>query len=158
MPFQKEALHNEDNFRDFARESDRFHDALAELTDEVYHVLLGDVAFLQKFNLLCADYIEISGFGNEFKTRRGTLKRVAIPVWARSAIFYRDKGEYRACKRRLAALINCFETERYDHIVPLVRFGVNDVTNNQQLFEPYYLKKSAKEEPVSQLYQRAIPS
>jgi hypothetical protein len=119
VPFPEEALQDEDSFWDFARESARFHDALDELTDEVFHVLFGDVAFLQKFNRLCANYIEMAGFGDELKTRRGTLKRVAIPVWDRRAIFYRDRGECRACKRSLAALINHLETERYDHVVPL---------------------------------------
>jgi len=154
----EEALRDEDSFWDFANESARFQDALDELTDEVFHVLFGDVGFLQKFNRLCAGYIHMSGFGEELKTRRGTLKRVAIPVWARRAIFYRDRGECRACKRSLAGLINRLETERYDHIVPLAGFGANDVTNLQLLCELCNLKKSAAEEPVSRLYQRAIAS
>jgi hypothetical protein len=157
VPFPEEALQDEESFWDFAGESTRFQDALDELTDEVFHVLFGDVAFLQKFNRLCANYFEMSGFGDELKTRRGTLKRVAIPVWARRAIFYRDKGECRACKRSLAALINRLETERYDHVVPLARFGANDVTNLQLLGEPCNIRKSAAEEPVSRLYQRAVP-
>ena len=136
---------------------DRYHDALGELTVEVFHVLFNDVGFLQAFNQLCADYIELSdGFGDELKTRRGCLKRVRIPKWARRAIFHRDKGECRACKRSLAAVINRLETERYDHIVPLARFGANDVTNLQLLCEPCNLAKSAGKEPVSHLYQRAF--
>lgn len=150
------ALESEDIFWQFTSESDRFHDALDELTDEVFHILFNDVGFLQKFNQLCANYIESSGFGEEFKTRRGTLKRVSLPVWTRRAIFYRDKGECRSCKRSLAALINQLETERYDHIVPLARFGANDITNLQLLCEPCNLKKSAANLPVSTLYQRAI--
>lgn len=150
------ALENEDTFWNFTSESDRFYDALDELTDEVFHVLFNDIGFLQNFNKLCASYIDCSGFGEERKTRRGTLKRVPIPVWARRAIFFRDKGECRSCKRSLAALINQLETERYDHIVPLARFGTNDVTNLQLLCEPCNLKKSAADKPVSNLYQRAI--
>jgi hypothetical protein len=149
-------LEDEDAFWTFMSESDRFHDAVDELTDEVFHVLFNDVGFLQKFNQLCADFIGLSGFGEETKTRSGTLKRVAIPIWARRAIFYRDKGECRCCKRSLAALINQLETERYDHIVPLALFGANDVTNLQLLCEPCNLEKSAGNIPVSKLYQRAI--
>ncbi len=130
------SLESEDAFGSFTSESDRFHDALDELTDEVFHVLFNDVGFLQNFNLLCAGYIDGSGFGEEWKTRNGTLKRVPIPVWARRATFHRDKGECRICKRSLAALINRLETERYDHIVPLAQFGANDVTNLQLLCEP----------------------
>lgn len=150
------ALESEDSFWTFVSESSRFHDAVDEMTDEVFHVLFNDVRFLQRFNHLCAGYIENSGFGEDLKTRRGTLKRVAIPVWARRAIFYRDKGECRACKRSLAAVINQLETERYDHIVPLARFGANDVTNLQLLCEPCNLKKSGGTVPVSTLYQHAL--
>ncbi|WP_371824720.1 HNH endonuclease [Paracoccus sp. MA] len=52
--------------------------------------------------------------------------------------------------------MNQIETERYDHIVPLARFGANDITNIQLLCEPCNLKKSAKDVSVSPLYPRAI--
>ena len=52
-------------------------------------------------------------------------------------------------------MISRLETERYDHIVPLARFGANDVTNLQLLCEPCNLAKSAENEPVSRRYQRA---
>ncbi|GGJ56556.1 hypothetical protein CDQ92_10975 [Sphingopyxis bauzanensis] len=156
VEYPESALEDEESFWSFVAESDRFHEAIDELVDEVFHVLFNDVGFLQKFNRLCAGYIEYSGFGEKNKTRSGTLKRAKIPIWARRAIFYRDKGECRSCKRSLAALINQLETERYDHIVPLARFGANDVTNLQLLCEPCNLKKSAGNVPVSPLYQRAI--
>jgi hypothetical protein len=149
-------IDDEDAFADFALESDQFHDALDEITEEIFHVLFNDVGFLLEFNRLCADYIEFSGFGKTFTTRAGTLRRVAIPIWVRRGIFHRDKGECRSCKRSLAALINRLDTERYDHIVPLKRFGANDITNLQLLCESCNSKKSAKEFPVSKLYQRAI--
>jgi HNH endonuclease len=152
------ALADAEAFWDFVSESDAFHAAMDELADEVFHVLFNDVGFLHRFNRLCADYIENSGFGENLKTARGTLKRVRIPVWARRAVFYRDKGECRSCKRSLAALINQLETERYDHIVPLACFGPNDLTNLQLLCEPCNLKKAASELPVSNLYLRAIAS
>lgn len=151
-----ETLDDEDTFADFISECDRFHDAIDEITDEVFHILFNDVEFLQKFNDLCADYIEGSGFGQEFTTRSGTLKRAPIPKWVRRAIFYRDKGECRSCKRSLTAIITRLDTERYDHIVPLARYGANDLTNLQLLCEPCNTKKAAKPLPVSQLYQRAI--
>ncbi|WP_448191760.1 HNH endonuclease [Azospirillum sp. sgz301742] len=150
------AFKDEDLFWAWVSESARFHEAVDELTDEIFHVLFNDVGFLQAFNELCASHIEDSGFGEELKTRAGTLKRVRIPKWARRAIFHRDKGECRACKRSLAAMINQLESERYDHIVPLAQFGANDVTNLQLLCEPCNLKKAAEREPVSKFYQRAI--
>ena len=156
VPCPQSALENEDAFWLWVSESDRFHDAVDELTDEVFHVLFNDVGFLQAFNDLCARHIEGSGFGEELQTRAGTLKRVHIPVWARRAVFHRDKGECRSCKKNLMAVINQLETERYDHIVPLAKFGANDVTNLQLLCEDCNLKKSGEHAPVSKLYQRAI--
>jgi hypothetical protein len=158
VPCPADALTDQDTFSAFMGESERLHNALDEITDEVFHVLFGDVAFLQAFNRLCAGYIEQSGFGAQYLTRGGTLKRVAIPVWAKRAIFHRDKGECRACKRSLAAIINRLDTERYDHIVPLASYGANDVTNLQLLCEPCNLRKAADDSPVSRMYQRAFPT
>ncbi|WP_157678528.1 HNH endonuclease signature motif containing protein [Mesorhizobium sp. WSM1497] len=151
------SLEDADTFSAFTAESDRFHDAIDEITDEVFHILFNDVGFLQSFNKLCADYIEYAACGEALTTRAGRLKRTAIPVWARLAIFHRDKGECRTCKKSLAAIINQLDTERYDHIVALARFGANDVTNLQLLCEPCNLVKSAGDVPVSRLYQKAIP-
>jgi hypothetical protein len=156
VPFTGAHLQDEDSFYEFTSESERYHDALEELTDEVFHVLFNDVSYLQRFNHLCANYIEGSAFGFEQRTRHGRLKRVTIPMWARRAIFHRDKGECRQCKRSLAAMVNQIETERYDHIIPLAMFGANDVTNLQLLCEPCNQKKSASLVPVSRLYPRAI--
>ncbi len=127
VPFNAKNLSDEDDFYTFVSESDAYHIAMDDLVDEVFHVFFNDIRFLQSFNELCAGYIDGAGFGQEFMTEAGTLKRVPIPAWARRAIFHRDKGECRECKRSLAMVINRLETERYDHIVPLARFGVNDV-------------------------------
>ncbi|KQZ55154.1 hypothetical protein ASD54_07715 [Rhizobium sp. Root149] len=156
VPHASEHLEDEEAFYEFTSESDRYQDALEELADEVFHVLFNDVAFLEMFNGLCADYIRDTGFGTDLKTLVGTLKRVSVPAWAQLAVFHRDKGECRDCKRSLAGMINQLETERYDHIIPLARFGPNDVTNLQLLCEPCNLKKAASLQSVSRLYQRAI--
>ena len=156
VAFDNDVLADEESFWTFANESERSYPAIEELSDEVFHVLFVDVMFLQKFNALCAGYIEQSGFGADFRTSIGPLKRVKIPVWARRAVFHRDRGECRSCKRSLAAVINRLETERYDHIVPLARFGPNDVTNLQLLCEPCNAAKSSRLEAVSNLYPRAF--
>jgi hypothetical protein len=156
VPFDPNDLANQDNFFDFVGNSERYHNAIEELTDEVFHILFNNLQFLQQFNLLCAGYIRDSAFASEAQTLGGNLKRVKIPMWTKRAIFHRDKGECRNCKRSLAATVNAVETERYDHIVPLAAFGANDVTNIQLLCAPCNLKKAAKAEPVSPLYPRAI--
>lgn len=156
VDFDDKVFDDEEDFWMFANESERFYAAIEELSDEVFHVLFVDLIFLQKFNALCAGYIGQSGFGEDYRTSTGALKRVNIPVWARRAVFHRDRGECRSCKRSLAAVINRLETERYDHIVPLAHFGPNDVTNLQLLCEPCNLAKSSQQDAVSSLYPRAF--
>jgi hypothetical protein len=158
VPFVDENLANEDDFYVFVSESEAYRTAMEDLVDEVFHVFFNDVRFLQKFNELCSEYIDGAGCGQEFMTQAGTLKRVPIPKWARRAIFHRDKGECRECKRSLAMVINRLETERYDHIVPLARFGANDITNLQLLCEPCNLKKAARQQAVSPFNPRAFGS
>lgn len=156
VPHTATDLEDQERFRDFTSESDRYHDALDELTDEVFHVLFNDVQFLERFNRLCADYIGNSGVGAEHRTKAGTLNRVAIPVWAQRAIFHRDQGECRECKTSVASIINQVEFERYDHIIPLAGFGANDVTNLQLLCKRCNGRKSAHLVPVSPMYPKAI--
>jgi hypothetical protein len=142
-------------------ESSRYHDAVDELTDEVFHILFNDVGFLAAFNRLCAGYLENACYDADharFFTLRGPLRRAPLPSWVRRAIYHRDKGECRSCKKSLAKTINQIDTERYDHIIPLTRFGPNDVTNLQLLCEACNATKSGAEVPVSQLYPKALLS
>ena len=146
---------------DVLGESEEYENALDELTDEVFHVLFNDVIFLQEFNKLCARYIETAFFDEDqlsLVKKNGTLRRTAIPAWVRKAIYHRDKAECRECKKSLAKTINQLDSERYDHIVPLARYGANDVTNLQLLCEPCNAKKSSELLPVSPLYQKAFQS
>lgn len=148
-----------DGLFDAIAESAEFDASLEALTDEVFHVLFNDVGFLQKFNDLVARYIqsaEFEPFGNPNATKTGTLRRVRIPVWARKAIYFRDRGECRSCKKTLAMTVNQTDFERYDHIVPLASFGANDVTNLQLLCEGCNLEKSARAKSVSELYLKAL--
>jgi hypothetical protein len=148
-----------DGLADAFAESEEFDNALEELTDEVFHVLFNDVGFLQKFNSLLASYFRDAGFepsSNSHVMKNGRLRRVRIPVWARRAIYFRDRGECRACKRTLAMTINQTEFERYDHIVALAFFGANDVTNLQLLCVACNSEKAARSEPVSELYLKAL--
>ncbi|NSZ00648.1 HNH endonuclease [Agrobacterium tumefaciens] len=152
----KEAIfESEDAFLSFMDENQSFHEALDDMTDEVFHILFTDVAFLQAFNRLCSGYIK--DYSEACDGGSGYLKRVSIPKWARRAIFYRDRGECRACKRNLTGLVTTFDTDCYDHIVPLASFGANDVTNLQLLCEPCNLLKSSRDVAVSKKYQRVIP-
>ena len=58
------SLEDEDAFAEFIRMRSlpRRH---RRITDEVFHILFNDVGFLQKFNELCSDFIQNSGFDQE---------------------------------------------------------------------------------------------
>lgn len=143
------------------RASVEFVDALAALGEEVFHIMFHDVAFLGRFNGLVSGYIQQFGEYAELIdprfTSRGRLKRVAVPVWVKDAIYHRDKGECRACKRRIDRSVRPEDKEFYDHIVPLARGGANDVTNLQLLCFDCNSSKSSQPVEASRLYRRAYP-
>lgn len=148
-----------DEFLETLRENSAYHDAVDALTEEVFHVLFNDVGFLAAFNKLCAGYFSNDPYVSDpakLVTKTGTLRRIKPPAWVRTAIFHRDKGECRECKKSLARLINQIDLECYDHIIPLASFGANDVTNLQLLCHGCNSRKRAKEKPVSSLYPKAI--
>lgn len=156
VPYMPEDIADQFAFDDFASQSREFGRMVESLTEEVFHILFNDVGLMYSFNILCASYIEIICDDHPLFTKRGRLRRVPIPAWARKAIFYRDKGECRTCKRDLSGLITQLNVAHFDHIVPLNQFGANDVTNLQLLCEGCNKQKSGNHAPVSVLYQKAI--
>jgi 5-methylcytosine-specific restriction endonuclease McrA len=58
---------------------------------------------------------------------------VKPPSWAQRAVFFRDRGRCVLCDKDLSGLTNLANSENYDHIVPLGRHGLNDVSNLQLL-------------------------
>ena len=131
------------------------------LVEEVFHILFRDVVLLSRFNQLTSDYIisfgeYVDGTDARF-TKRGRLKRQHVPQIIKNAIFHRDGGECRSCKRSLDRIVNPEMTERYDHIIPLAEGGANDVTNLQLLCERCNSSKSSRLDPVSPHYIRAYP-
>lgn len=131
------------------------------LVEEVFHILFRDVVFLGRFNQLTSGYIlafgeYASGTDARF-TRQGRLKRLHVPQIVKNAIFHRDGGECRSCKRSLDRIVNPETTERYDHIVPLAEGGANDITNLQLLCNDCNSAKSGRLVSVSPDYIRAFP-
>lgn len=137
-------------------ESDRFQLHLEQTVKEVFYILFGNRKVLLAFNDMIAraredEWVE-GHHDEEYETRKGYLKRVGIPKWVRKAVFYRDKGVCVICKKDLTGLINNFSKENYDHIVPLARFGINDVSNIQLLCESCNGKKKANNNDSSNDY------
>jgi 5-methylcytosine-specific restriction endonuclease McrA len=140
-------------------EDEQYTKALESITDEIFHILFLDVSFLYEFNRLCSSYIK-EAYIDELHTKYvgGTGKpvRQSPPKWVQTAIFHRDKGECRECKKSLTKIINQLEAENYDHLVPLAEYGCNDISNFQLLCSSCNQKKSKKLNQPSKLYQRAF--
>lgn len=130
------------------------------LIDEIFHILIRDVVFLQQFNAMLADYIERYGGycdGGEQFTKRGRLKRVAVPQFVKDVIYHRDRGRCRSCKKAIDRILSPQDRERYDHIHPLALHGPNDIANLQLLCPPCNEKKAGDATAVSRLYDRLYP-
>lgn len=139
-----------------------YGDALDALADEVFHIIFPDVIFCQAFNALVASYVprygEAFGLDDERFSRAGVLRRARIPQFVKKAVYHRDKGECRSCKKRLDRTLAVTLQEHYDHIIPLKAGGVNDLSNIQLLCDACNLRKSSQELKVSNLYPRAFSS
>ncbi|WP_223157427.1 HNH endonuclease, partial [Sulfurovum sp. bin170] len=63
------------------------------------------------------------------------LLRKNIPSWAKKAVFFRDRGTCTYCKKDLSGIINISNNYHIDHIVPLAKYGFNDISNE---YEKWY--------------------
>jgi hypothetical protein len=143
-----------------------YHDLLHRISDEVFFVMFTNRTTLQSLHEYLSHYVtemdveyvrenHIDGLDlSKFYTKSGKMRRTTIPMWARRAIFFRDRGMCTKCKRDVSGLLNPFSKENYDHIVPLAIGGLNDVTNLQLLCPSCNRKKSDRIEPTSNSYQR----
>jgi hypothetical protein len=129
----------------FYSQEDRFELLWEKMTDEVFHLLFANRAFLLQFNQSLADYLK-SGEVNipkDYLDHKGVLKRQTFfPAWLKKAIFYRDQGRCVLCQRDLSGLLSTDQQIHFDHIVPLSLWGSNDPCNLQLLCEECNLKKS----------------
>lgn len=135
---------------------DDFEKHLEKTVREVFYILFGNRKIIRIFNEMISsvredNYVEGS-HDPQYETKKGYLKRVNIPQWVQRAVFYRDKGVCVICKKDITGLINSFNKKNYDHIVPLARFGMNDVSNIQLLCEECNGNKKAKNNDSSNDY------
>lgn len=116
------------------------YERLSEQTvGEIFHVLFQNRELLLRFNeyiagvVAGADRVGASDIPTHLFERENTLKRVKAPQWARRAVYFRDRGRCVLCNKDLSGLVNLENAENYDHMVPLARHGLNDVSNLQLL-------------------------
>jgi hypothetical protein len=133
----------------------------SNVVEEVFFHLFGNRSCLLAFNELMATMI-IKDLGpDDVETEHalhfaapGILRRVGLPEWVKHAVFYRDRGMCALCQRDLSRLIAVEPEENYDHIVPLSRGGMNDVTNIQLLCSPCNGEKGNAAASTSSRYER----
>jgi hypothetical protein len=115
-----------------------------KMSDEVFHLLFANRAFLLHFNQSLADYLksgEVS-IPAEHLDEKGVIRRQPyFPTWVKKAIYYRDQGRCVLCQRDLTGLLSTDQRIHYDHIVPLNLWGTNDPCNLQLLCEDCNLRK-----------------
>ncbi|MCW9508875.1 HNH endonuclease [Klebsiella michiganensis] len=123
---------------------------------EIFYVLFGNRLILKLYNEMIANVREGDWdsihYSEGVTTKKGYLKRLTIPRWVQKAVYYRDKGRCVLCKKDLTGLINIYNKSNYDHIVPLARFGINDISNIQLLCEECNQHKKAANNQSSNDY------
>lgn len=112
---------------------------LNQTVKEVFHVVFQNRGLLLSFNGYVSSIVARAkrDHNTELPKDRflanGTLQRHRPPQWAQRAVFFRDRGRCVLCDKDLSGLTNLDNVENYDHMVPLARFGLNDVSNLQLL-------------------------
>lgn len=130
--------------------------ALSErIAKEAFHILFANRKVLRNFGERAAYYVQETGYAffPEKFTEKGCLKRSLIPQWAKNAVFHRDKGICVQCKADLTRLVNQQNALHYDHMIPLSKGGMNDITNLQLFCESCNLKKSNRLTSPSTIYE-----
>jgi len=113
---------------------------IKNITDEVFFLLFTNRKLMMELNKIFADFItemkvdEIHDRDIKMLFEKdGMLKRKIPPVWAKNAVYFRDRGRCTICNKDLSRLVSLQNDSNYDHIVPLALGGLNDVTNLQLL-------------------------
>lgn len=154
---------SEDDIYDYMNElrlSGDYEALVQQTVKEVFHVLFQNRQLLMIFNEMMAAALESQADlsppkeqGSSF-SRSGVLKRTAIPKWVKRAVYFRDRGRCVLCDKDLSGMLNLDNQENYDHIVPLAKHGLNDVSNIQLLCkECNQNEKGAGDAVTSNRYQ-----
>lgn len=133
---------SEDDIYDYMNElrlSGDYETLVQQTVREVFHVLFQNRHLLMIFNEMMAAALESQADleppeeQDSFFSRSGVLKRTTIPKWVKRAVYFRDRGRCVLCDKDLSGMLNLNNQENYDHIVPLAKHGLNDVSNIQLL-------------------------
>lgn len=137
-------------------EGELYKKYLEQTIKEIFYILFGDRSVLRLYNEMIAESRGLDFNPDDFNVKKTTkneyLKRLTIPKWVQKAVYHRDKGRCVICKKDLTGLVNIYNKTNYDHIVPLARFGINDVSNIQLLCDTCNQQKKANNNNSSKDY------
>ncbi len=159
ISYDKVEIDIANDYYSYLQESGLYYGLLDRLVSEVFFLLFSNRKILLDFNSLIAEVIsteridEMAGDKKVNFSSDGRLKRVYIPRWVKRAVFFRDRGRCVLCNKDLTNLVSLNNKEYFDHMVPLVKGGTNDVTNMQLLCHRCNTKKSGKISSTSMFYE-----
>lgn len=137
-----------------------FENLIKRLTDEVFFIMFSNRKILARLNEIIAAYISdldpeyfVPELRKHFEVA-GNLKRVYIPTWVRKAVYFRDRGSCALCNKDVSGRVSIRNQHNFDHIVPLARGGINDITNIQLLCDRCNNLKGDSKLHTSSHYER----
>lgn len=145
------------------RDEGPYFELLERLVSEVFFLLFQNRRTLRAFNRMIAAHVtETDDVQNlegvaEYFAGAGVLRRANIPAWAQRAVFFRDRGKCTLCGCDLSGLLTVSNVENYDHIVPLAKGGINDVSNLQLLCRACNQNKLHRSDSTSDIYEAWYP-
>lgn len=123
------------------RSQAQYDELLERVVREVFFVLFQNRGLLLLFNemmaaqMIDADTWTVPTEDCKHFTSKGSLKRARMPKWVKKAVYFRERGHCVICHSDLSGIVSigAGNSENYDHITPLARGGLNDVSNIQLL-------------------------
>lgn len=151
-----------DYFMENLRLSQPYEGLLSQIAEEVFHVVFANRTTMAGLNDYLAIHLKEIGSYVDMQdieiqlyfTKKGTLKRKKIPIWAKRAVFFREHGRCALCGADVSGLLDALPNEQFDHIIPLANYGLNDVSNLQMLCKPCNQNKSDSHSDTSDRYRR----
>ena len=132
---KRNTLVSVEEYLEHLQHEDIMSELIERVAKEAFHILFTNRKVLQDFGTHAAyQVLEVAPdmYPEKF-SNKGHLYRARIPQWVKNAIFHRDKGMCVQCRVDLTRLVNQQNALHYDHIIPLAKGGMNDITNLQLL-------------------------
>jgi hypothetical protein len=142
-------------YLEFLQQDELITDLCEAIAKQVFHVLFSNRGTMSAFGHMVDFHVldTASSFMPEAFNQSGHLVRSSCPMWAKSAVFHRDKGRCVLCQTDLTRLFSQKAETHYDHIIPLARGGMNCVTNLQLTCSTCNLAKGARSSSTSWEYE-----